>query len=134
MHVFLGGAARCRLEEDEVAGDNVRAVSSLRIVMGLAVALVVFIAVVESVFTNELAAAASATGVVGVGINDGRGGMSDDDRKRKLLRVRNHFICQIKEKRERMCFEFIITVSLQTSRGYKFEIKARNLGIEHSGI
>jgi len=60
--------------------------------------------------------------------------MSDDDRKRKLLRVRNHFICQIKEKRERMCFEFIIIVSLQTSRGYKFEIKARNLGIEHSGI
>lgn len=68
MHVFLGGAAGCRLEEDEneVVEDNVRAVSALRSVVGLAVVLVVFIAVVESVFTNELTAAASAIGGVGV--------------------------------------------------------------------
>ena len=30
LHVFLGGAARYRLEEDEVAEDNVRAVSLLK--------------------------------------------------------------------------------------------------------
>jgi len=66
LHAFLGGAAGCRPEEgeedeNEVAEDNVSVVSALTAVEALSVVLVVFITEAESVFTDELTAAASAS-------------------------------------------------------------------------
>jgi len=67
LYAFLGGAAGCRPEEgeeNEVAEDNVSVVSALTVVGALSVVLVVFITVAESAFTDELTAAASASGGV----------------------------------------------------------------------
>jgi len=66
LHAFLGDAAERRLEEDEneVFEDNTNAVSALMAIVALAVVLVVFIAVAESVFIDGLTAPASAPGRV----------------------------------------------------------------------